>query len=326
MARVNNKKDSKKIGKFDFKDKKVLITIITVVLTAFLLIGLWFLKSKEDNAKSGFSIVGTDSKIEVTGLKIETASVSLEVEGEAQLNIVVEPLEATDKSLSFVSTDGNIALVDASGKIKGVDTGNCQIKVTSNSNNSIVGEVEVEVKAKAPAVVNSGGLTYINGMLVVNKSYALPASYNPGASSEAMNSFYAMQSAAANDGISLFIVSGFRSYNTQASLYNGYVASYGQAAADTFSARPGHSEHQSGLAFDINAADSSFAGTPEAVWLANNSYKFGFIIRYPQGKESITGYMYEPWHIRYIGVGNASAVYSSGLTLEEYWGIDSSYK
>ena len=144
--------------------------------------------------------------------------------------------------------------------------------------------------------------------------------------SEALNAFYAMKSAAEGDGINLFIVSGFRSYNTQAALYSGYVASYGQSSADTLSARPGHSEHQSGLAMDVNSADSSFEGTKEALWLANNSYKFGFIIRYPKGKESITGYMYEPWHLRYLGVATAGAVYSSGLTLEEYLGIDSSYK
>jgi LAS superfamily LD-carboxypeptidase LdcB len=127
------------------------------------------------------------------------------------------------------------------------------------------------------------------------------------------------------DGITLWICSGYRSYSYQSKLYNNYVYTDGKAAADTYSARPGHSEHQTGLAADINSADESFAGTPEAKWLAANCWKYGFIIRYPKGKESITGYIYEPWHIRYLGKENAKLVYESGLTLEEYLGIDSVY-
>jgi LAS superfamily LD-carboxypeptidase LdcB len=100
---------------------------------------------------------------------------------------------------------------------------------------------------------------------------------------------------------------------------------YGKDATDTFSARPGHSEHQTGMAMDIIEASSAFEGTPAAIWLAENCYKYGFIIRYPKGKENITGYKYEPWHIRYLGKDTAWAVYNSGLTLEEYLGIDSVY-
>lgn len=117
----------------------------------------------KNNNSGSFSITGTDSKVEVTGLKLEADSISLEVEGEAQLNIIVEPEEATDKNLSFLSSDSNIAAVDEGGKIKGISQVSCQIKVISNSNNGVVGEITVEVKAKAPAVTNSGDLTYISG-------------------------------------------------------------------------------------------------------------------------------------------------------------------
>ena len=82
---------------------------------------------------------------------------------------------------------------------------------------------------------------------------------------------------------------------------------------------------QTGLAFDINYADYRFKNTSEAKWLAANAYKYGFILRYPEGKESITGYMYEPWHYRYVGVESAKKIFDSGLTLEEYFGITSSY-
>ena len=119
--------------------------------------------------------------------------------------------------------------------------------------------------------------------------------------------------------------SAFRSYDYQNTLYNNYVSWYGKEQADTFSARAGYSEHQTGLAIDVNTIDDSFAYTPEAVWLAHPAHEYGFIIRYPKGKESITGYQYEPWHIRYLGIETATAVYNSGLTLEEYLGIDSYY-
>ncbi|SHM85198.1 D-alanyl-D-alanine carboxypeptidase [Ruminococcus flavefaciens] len=120
--------------------------------------------------------------------------------------------------------------------------------------------------------------------------------------------------------------SGFRSYATQNTIYNNYVASDGVEVADTYSARPGHSEHQTGLAIDVNSISNDFIGTPECEWLAKNAHKYGFIIRYPKGKESITGYRYEPWHIRFVGIDTATAIYNSGLCLEEYLDIDSFYR
>lgn len=132
-------------------------------------------------------------------------------------------------------------------------------------------------------------------------------------------------SAAKENGYELFARSGYRSYNTQVSLYSSYVANHGQAAADTFSAKPGQSEHQTGLSMDITCEamnfqlDDTFGETDEGKWVAENAHKYGFIIRYPKDKEDITGYMYEPWHIRYLGTDLATEVYESGLTLEEYF-------
>ena len=130
---------------------------------------------------------------------------------------------------------------------------------------------------------------------------------------------------AKKDNIKLWITSGFRSYSLQTSLYNNYVLKDGKEKADTYSARPGHSEHQTGLAMDLNIVDSSFEGTKEAIWIADNCYKYGFIIRYPKGKEEITGYKYEPWHVRYLGKELSEKVYKSGKTLEEYLNITSKY-
>jgi D-alanyl-D-alanine carboxypeptidase len=170
--------------------------------------------------------------------------------------------------------------------------------------------------------------------VVVNKKHKLPSSYAPtlGPSgrlrTEAEAAFSTMVDAAKVSGApNITYVSGYRSYAKQEQVYNGYVASDGQAAADTYSARPGFSEHQTGLAVDIGESGSGcdletcFENTASGIWAANNSYKYGFVIRYPKGKEAITGYQYEPWHLRYLGITEATAVFNSGKTLEEYYGI-----
>lgn len=159
--------------------------------------------------------------------------------------------------------------------------------------------------------------TYLKGVLLVNKQYALPRSYG-GANGEANAALRRLQAGAENAGFSMPLLSGFRSFETQDKLYRRYAATDGVAAANTYSAWPGHSEHQTGLAFDVGKISNGFGNTPAGKWLAAHAHEYGFIIRYPKGKESITGYQYEPWHIRYLGVKTATAVYESGLCLEEY--------
>lgn len=127
--------------------------------------------------------------------------------------------------------------------------------------------------------------------------------------------------AEAEAGYVLSANSTYRSYQTQAVVYENAVAAFGQAYADRTSARPGHSEHQMGTTADVGARGlylENFIGTPEADWLAENSSRFGFIVSYPDGKEDITGYAYEPWHLRYVGPGVAQQVKDSGLTLHEF--------
>ena len=126
-------------------------------------------------------------------------------------------------------------------------------------------------------------------------------------------------------GVTLRVGSGYRSYATQASLFASYARRHGEAAASRFSSRPGHSEHQSGLAVDFAGADQTcwvddcFERTAAGKWLAAHAHEYGFILRYPRGKEKITGYQYEPWHFRYVGRELAGALYQSGLTMEEAW-------
>lgn len=249
----------------------------------------------------------------------------------AQITATVTPINADSFDLTWSSSNDFIAQVDSSGLITANEEGTCTIKVTSVSNPDVSANIDVTVTKPAVSEISDNPELprqelYIDGILIVNKTYSLPKDYNPGGlTGECAAAFEQLRQGAAEDGINIYLSSGFRSYKTQAQLYNGYVYYYGQAAADTFSARPGHSEHQTGLAIDCNIISDAFIGTPEAEWLAEHCHEYGFIIRYPQGKESITGYKYEPWHIRYIGADNAQRIYESGLTLEEYYGISSSY-
>ena len=209
---------------------------------------------------------------------------------------------------------------------------------TSNQNtsaNNINNETTFTTSKGFNGVVKNG-VTYIDGYLIVNKTYSLPSNYGSALTSQTTEAFAQMQAAALLEGIDLYISSGFRSYQRQNTLYNNYVARDGVNKADTFSARPGHSEHQSGLAFDVcshnldgkNACiNSNFDNTPQAQWLAQNCYKYGFILRYPEGKTNETGYKYESWHFRYVGIDLATKLYNNGnwLTMEDYFGITSTY-
>ncbi|WP_415856978.1 D-alanyl-D-alanine carboxypeptidase family protein, partial [Sinomonas sp. G460-2] len=138
----------------------------------------------------------------------------------------------------------------------------------------------------------------------------------------------ALFAAAATAGVGMTLASGYRSYATQQATYASEVAAQGQALADVASARPGYSEHQTGWAFDLGASGGTcsfqpcFADTPAAKWAAAHAHEFGFIVRYPWMLHEITGYFYEPWHLRFIGVEAATEMRQKGIgTLEEYFGL-----
>ena len=167
-------------------------------------------------------------------------------------------------------------------------------------------------------------------LIICNKYHKLKNNYVPdlvslsgygGGQMErvAAKHFKEMSDAAKKEGIRVYNISGYRSYNTQKNLYNSYVSRDGKTKADTYSARAGTSEHQTGLATDINSISTSFETTEAYKWMAKNAYKYGFILRYPKGKEHITGYMYEPWHYRYVGKDVAKIIYEKNITYEEYY-------
>lgn len=177
----------------------------------------------------------------------------------------------------------------------------------------------VTAKIKAPEPVEKDGVTYVGDILIVNKKYALPKNYGDGLSDELSAAIRKMRR---DSGFTMSIISGFRSYETQTRVFNNWCSIDGIEAASTYSAAPGHSEHQAGLAADITSCESSYANTDEAHWLAENCYKYGLIIRYPKDKVDITKYIYEPWHVRYVGKSNAKLIHDSGLCLEEFLQVE----
>ena len=138
---------------------------------------------------------------------------------------------------------------------------------------------------------------------------------------EAAINFEKLSLDASKLGYKIIAVSTFRSYDYQKNLFNYYVKNKGKKYALNCSAKPGHSEHQTGLAVDVEGSNNDydeFESSIEFNWMINNSYKYGFILRYPKGKENITGFKYEPWHYRYVGIELAKYLYKNNLTLEEY--------
>lgn len=266
---------------------------------------------------------------EVDLLEYVTVSDNYDKDVKVKVEGVYDNTKTGEYNLSFVATDSsnNESVKDFTLVVE-------QPKYKRMSDKTIKTSKGFTLKIK-------DGVAYVDGVLIANKTYYLPENYKPTDSynvnitdncttcinKDVMSAFKEMQSDISSLGMSLRIVSGYRSYNTQKYLYNSYVNRDGKDAADRYSARAGYSEHQTGLCFDVNYAGSAFDNTSEAKWIHDNAYLYGFILRYPKGKEDITGYMYESWHLRYVGKELAEKLYNKGdwITLEEYFGITSKY-
>ncbi len=284
----------------------------------------------------------------VSGMTLSFYHIHLHESDDSVMPLVfMQPEDALDLSEIWASSDEAVASVDESGNITPESPGNCIIWVTSAMNPDVFAEVSVTVypddeELPDPEQLCSGfseedttrndiqvigGITYVQGVMLVNKTYPLPSSYYPdGLTPETKEAFSELRHAASEEaGLRLFSDSDFRSYRTQVYLYESYCKRDGKEAADRFSARPGHSEHQTGMVIDVNWAGDAFNDTEEAVWLEQNCWRFGFIVRFPREKEEFTGYKYESWHIRYVGTEWAKKIYDSGLCLEEYFHVSSRY-
>lgn len=285
---------------------KVLLWSALLICLAILIFAIWLLFVP--NSYNRLS-AGESTQVSTSG---NADAVQTEVSG--FLAVLKGETAQLEGGSDWHSTDESIATVDENGIVTGITPGACQMQSDNACMQVVVRQLE-----------QRSGCTYVDGVLIVNKTYSLPEDYDPGLQPIAEAAFAELSAAAAEEGLDLYIGSSYRSYAYQVEIYENYAELYGWEQADTFSARPGHSEHQTGLTIDCNTIDDAFGETPEAAWLAQHCIEYGFIIRFPQGKEDITGYKYEPWHIRYVGVETAQEIQKYGLTLEEYLGVKSEY-
>ena len=296
-------------GKFIYKKEEKTVTLIVEDTTAPVIKGIKNIEilayEKEPNFLKG--VTASDNSKEKIKVTIE-GEYNTEKAGEYPITYIAKDSSGNETKKSITLT------------------------VKENKN------VKISKTSKGNTIKNYYGITYIDDVIVVNKTYNLPSNFAPNnlvkingyiqVVDYVKKAFKELKSDAASLGLNIYASSGYRSYSNQKYIYNNYVKLDGKKNADTYSARAGHSEHQTGLAIDLNTINSSFEKTDESNWLKNNCYKYGFIIRYPKGKEKITGYIYEPWHIRYVGKDLAKKLYNKGnwITIEEYFGIDSKYE
>lgn len=296
-------------GKFNYKKEEIEVTLVVKDTTTPKIEGIKNIEmiAYENVPNLLEGVTTTDNSLEQIEVKIES-DYKTEVVGEYTLTYIA---------------------VDSSGNKKEEKT---KLIVKENPN------IKTSKTSKGNTLKYDYGITYIDDIIIANKTYSLPSNYVPNnlvningyikVVDYVKTAFNELVSDSTSIGLNIYASSGYRSYSDQKYIYNNYVKYDGQTNADTYSARAGHSEHQTGLAIDVNSVDSSFDGTDESNWLKDNCYKYGFIIRYPKSKENITGYMYEPWHIRYVGKDLAKKLYNSGnwITIEEHYGIDSKYE
>ncbi|GAA4716198.1 M15 family metallopeptidase [Brevibacillus fulvus] len=251
--------------------------------------------------------------------------------------------------LTYASTNPDLLAIGQDGLAISADAKTGQQAILRMKLAGETKETVVKIKASLgdtiktvngiPTVTNPEDLS-----VVVNKQRSLPPGYVPQdlvapnvpfsfqeksekrlMRREAASALEKMFAAAKEEGVTLLGVSAYRSEATQKGLFAYYVETQGLEHAERFSAHPGKSEHQTGLAIDVSGRDAAtrleqtFAETIEGKWLAAHAHQFGFIIRYPKGKEEMTGYAYEPWHIRYVGVNMAKEIAEQGITLEQYF-------
>ncbi|MBF0737888.1 D-alanyl-D-alanine carboxypeptidase family protein [Staphylococcus arlettae] len=202
-----------------------------------------------------------------------------------------------------------------------------QLFITVSSNKSNQYTAYVKPENALPILTTEDGVTKVNGHVLVNEQYSLPKTYNPGESKHARRQLNKLLAQAEKEEIDLKYRSGFRSYEEQQKLIKQAIKQDGRQKAYDYTAKPGHSEHQTGLAFDVGTDaplsnfKKEFGHSKEGRWLAKHAKQYGFIIRYPKGEENWTGYEYEPWHLRYVGDSLAHTIHEEQTSLEKYYNL-----
>ncbi len=332
------------------KGRYIMILVLLCLILVFSL-GLILTKQQDNPTESQPEVVQTTAALQTTAPPVVTASVetttvaptetlpetteSTTTEApsaaasfsakQAQLYIRINRTQTIElenlpagQTVTWKVDNNNVADVDSEGNVTGLQKGSCTVQ-------AICGEEVLEIPVTVRELVVQDGCTYVDGILVANKSYSLPEDYDPGMLPVTKDAFERLCQDAAAAGLNIYEGSGYRTYAFQVEVYQSMIDAYGKEYTDAVSARPGHSEHQTGYTVDCNTIDDAFGETAEGEWLAKHCWEYGFIIRYPEGKEAITGYDYESWHIRYVGVEHAKTIWEQGLTLEEYLDIESKY-
>ncbi len=293
--------------------------------------------------------------IKITNLKKKRKKGRLIFKLIVNLIVISCILALLDGVVYFITDAGNKKNIDDNTTTKEVETTAKKEEPTTKKTSSvkvvskeypkldyIEGDREEKgFTSKGYLIEEVNGVTYIDGYMIANKTYGLPENYVPKNATlyriapVAQSYLNDLFKAAKEAGYDLKDQSGYRSYSVQKNLYNNALNRGGKEDADRYSARPGHSEHQTGYAMDI--CDKNYMGAcistaydkvPSAKWLSDNCWKYGFILRYVKGKENETGYGYESWHFRYVGKDLAEILYNNGdwLTMEDYFGITSVYE
>ncbi len=225
-----------------------------------------------------------------------------------------------DRSGTLILSEESYLVVDEGGVIEG---GVLEMQCDFDRMYCENGTVTSFIKVPERKVID--GVTTVGGIVIANKAIKLPPEFGSHLSLDEVEPevYQALDEMNYYSSHEYVNKSGYRSYWDQKAIFQNYCDMYGYEEADTFSSQAGHSEHQTGLTMDLDDFEESYGYTPEGIWLAENCWKYGFIIRYPKGKEYITGYTYEPWHVRWLGKSTAKLFHDSGYdTLEEFLNVE----
>lgn len=216
--------------------------------------------------------------------------------------------------------DGKLVMLDEDSLIDG--SGDVVVGENFNQIDCGNGTIKAHIVPPEREIIN--GATYVGGIVIANKAITLPPEFGSHLAYDSAEPevWEALEKMNKDAGHRYVVVSGYRDYWSQQYIFQRYCDRDGYEEAVTYSAKQGHSEHQTGYTMDLDSLYESYGQTPEGKWLAENCWKYGFIIRYPKGKEDITGYTYEPWHVRWVGRSNAKMIYDSGLTLDEFLNVE----
>lgn len=228
-----------------------------------------------------------------------------------------------DRSGTLILSEDSYLMIGEGGVNGVIESGVIEMHCDFDRINCEEGTVTSFIKVPERKVIN--GVTTVGGIVIANKAIKLPPEFGSHLSLDEVEPevYQALEEMNYYSSHEYVNKSGYRSYWDQKAIFENYCDMYGYEEADTFSSQAGHSEHQTGLTMDLDDFEESYGYTPEGIWLAENCWKYGFIIRYPKGKEYITGYTYEPWHVRWLGKSTAKLFHDSGYeTLEEFLNVE----